>query len=184
MSTTLEGVDPHKQPSFPLSNRLWRFSWGIVYSLFFRPSPRPLHAWRAFLLRSFGAKLGCDCHIYPKAIIWAPRNLVCEDVVAIADFANVYNPDKVYLGSHSIISQEAYLCGATHDYESAEFPLISAPITVGPYAWICARSTVQMGVTVAEGAILGLGGIATKNLEPWTVYAGIPAREIKKRVLK
>jgi putative colanic acid biosynthesis acetyltransferase WcaF len=181
MSTPPLEIDPHTQPSFSLSNRLRRLLWGILYTLLFRYSPRPFHAWRSFLLRCCGASLGESCHIYPKSIIWAPWNLICEDLVAIADEANIYNPDKVYLGSHCIISQAAYLCGASHDYESAAFPLISAPITVGPYAWICARATLQMGVTVGEGAILGLGAVATKDLEPWFVYAGIPARKIKRR---
>lgn len=184
MSLITRPVDPHTQPSFPLSNRVRRLVWGIIYVLLFRFSPRPCHRWRAFLLRCCGARMGKDCHVYPKATIWAPWNLVCEDVVGIADSANIYNPDKVYLGSHCTISQEAYLCGATHDYESAEFPLISAPIHVGPYAWVCARATVQMGVTIAEGAILGLGSIATRDLEPWSVYAGIPARMIKRREIR
>lgn len=184
MPVLIDGIDPHTLPSFSLSNRARRLLWGIIYTLLFRPSLRPFHAWRSFLLRCCGAKLGKNCHIYPKAIIWAPWNLVCEDLVAIADGANIYNPDTVTLGSHCIISQEAYLCGATHDYEAAAFPLIAAPIAIGPYAWVCARSTVLMGVTIAEGAILGLGGIATRDLEPWGVYAGIPARKIKQRELK
>jgi len=67
-----EVTDAHTGPSFPLSNRIGRAVWHIVYVLLFRISPKPLHAWRAFLLRLFGAKLGEGCHIYPKTIIWAP----------------------------------------------------------------------------------------------------------------
>lgn len=59
--------------------------------------------------------------------------------------------------------------------------MISAPIVVEKYAWICARATVQMGVTISEGAILGLGAVATKDLEPWSIYAGVPAKKIKNR---
>jgi putative colanic acid biosynthesis acetyltransferase WcaF len=175
--------DPYLKQAFPLGSRFMRFAWGIVYTLLFRPSPRPLHGWRAFLLRCFGAKLGKGCHIYPKARIWAPWNLVCGEVVAVADEAIIYNPSPITLGSHATISQQAYLCGATHDYEVPEFPLISSPISVGAYAWVCARATVQPGVSVAEGAVLALGSIATRNLEPWSVYAGIPARKIKGRVI-
>ena len=159
-----------------------RLAWDIVYVLLFRPSPRFLPGWRALLLRLFGAKLGRKCRIYPKARVWAPWNLVCEDVVAIADEAIIYNPSLIYLASHSIVSQQAYLCGATHDYNDATFRLVSAPIRIGAYAWICARATVHPGVIVAEGAVLGLGAIATRNLEAWSVNAGVPARKIKDRV--
>jgi putative colanic acid biosynthesis acetyltransferase WcaF len=133
------------------------------------------------VLRCFGAKLGSTCHIYPNAVIWAPWNLVCGDVVAIADGAVIYNPSLIQLGSHAIVSQEAYLCGATHDYESSDFRFVTLPISIGSYAWVCARATVQCGIRVGDGAILGLGAIATKDLEPWTVYAGIPARRVKDR---
>jgi putative colanic acid biosynthesis acetyltransferase WcaF len=100
----------------------------------------------------------------------------------VADEAIIYNPSKVHLGSHCTISQEAYLCGATHDYESPEFPLVHFPITIGEYAWICARSTVQPGVQVGAGSVLGLGSVATHDLDPWYVYAGLPARKLKPRV--
>jgi putative colanic acid biosynthesis acetyltransferase WcaF len=176
--------DPYLAPAFPLGNRLRRFAWGIVYALLFRPSPRSLHAWRSFLLRAFGATIGPNCHIYPGARIWAPWNLFCADQAAIADGAVVYNPRQVTLGSHAIISQEAYLCGATHDYEDPGFPLVSSEISIGAYAWVCARATVQPGVSVGEGAVLALGAVATRNLDAWSVYAGIPARKIKARVLQ
>lgn len=178
---TIQGTDPYTLPAFPISNRLARAVWGVVYLTLFRPSPRPLHAWRVWLLRRFGAKIGPGCAIYPAVRIWAPWNLECGDVVAIADEVVIYNPQPISLGSHCIVSQQAYLCGATHDYMNPAFPLIASPIRIGPYAWICARAVVQPGVTVNEGAVLGLAGVATKDLAPWTVYAGIPARKIKDR---
>jgi len=164
-----------------MRNKMARALWGMVYVFLFRPSPRPLHAWRASLLRLFGATIGPGCHIYPKARIWAPWKLKCEDVVAIADEAIIYNPSLITLGSHSTISQQAYLCGATHDYDDPAFPMISRPITIEPFSWVCARATVQMGVTMGTGSVLGLGAIATKDLEAWSVYTGIPARKVKDR---
>jgi putative colanic acid biosynthesis acetyltransferase WcaF len=181
-SHTVAGAsDPFLRPSFPLAHRVRRQLWNIVALLLFRPSPRPAHAWRAFLLGLFGARLGKDCHIYPSVEIWAPWNLRCGEVVAIADGAVIYNPQLVSIGSHAIISQQAYLCGASHDYTDPAFPLVSAPIQIGARAWICARAAVQMNVRVGEGAVLGLASVATRDLEPWTVYAGIPARPIKSR---
>jgi putative colanic acid biosynthesis acetyltransferase WcaF len=52
---------------------------------------------------------------------------------------------------------------------------------IGSYAWVCARASVAPGVNVGEGAVLGLGSVATRNLEPWTVYAGVPAVKVKDR---
>jgi putative colanic acid biosynthesis acetyltransferase WcaF len=176
-----QAADAYTQPAFPLSNRLRRLFWNITWLLLFRPSPRPAHAWRAFLLKLFGARLGPDCHIYPAARIWAPWNLVCADHVAIADGVEVYNPAPIELKSHVIVSQGAYLCGATHDYNDSRFPLLAFRMTIERHAWICARAAVLPGVNVAEGAVLGLGAIAGRDLDPWTVYSGNPAQPVRQR---
>jgi putative colanic acid biosynthesis acetyltransferase WcaF len=94
----------------------------------------------------------------------------------------LYNPSLFYLASHCIVSQGAYLCGATHEYNHPEFRLISFPMRVGPYAWICARAIVHPRVNIGVGAVLGLGSIATRDLEPFGVYAGAPAEKVKERL--
>ena len=175
------GAEPFLRPSFSRTNRLARGAWMLVESTVFRFSPRAFFGWRRLLLRVFGAKLGERCHIHRRVRIWAPWNLHCEDLVTLADEVVVYNPSLVFLATHSIVSQQAYLCGAGHDYTQPAFPMISAPIRIGAYAWIGARAVVQMGVTVGERSILALGAIATRDIEPWTIYAGVPARKLKDR---
>jgi putative colanic acid biosynthesis acetyltransferase WcaF len=182
MYRAAQSGDPYLRPSFPMSNRMRRLAWSVCCTLLFRTSPRPFHSWRALLLRCFGATLGPHCHFYPKSRIWAPWNLFCADGVSLADEAEIYNPSPVSLGSHAIVSQQAYICGATHDYNDPSFPLISFPISLGAYSWVCARASVCPGVNLGDGAVLGLGSVATHDLEPWTVYAGVPAQAIKQRV--
>ncbi len=174
-------ADPYLRPAFTLEDRIYRMLWGIVHALLYRPSPRPLHAWRATLLRLFGAKMGPACHFYPASKIWSPRMLVCADQVTLGDGAEIYNPSLLTMGSHAIVSQNAYICGATHDYDDPAFPLYSMPMTLGAYSWVCARASVAPGVNLAEGAVLGLGAVATRDLEPWSIYAGNPAKKIKER---
>jgi putative colanic acid biosynthesis acetyltransferase WcaF len=174
--------DPHLEPTYSLQNRLFRAAWGIVYATLYRPSPRPFHGWRCFLLRLFGAQLAPGVHPYPTARIWAPWNLICDDAASIGEDAIIYNPKPLHLGSHAIVSQYAFICGATHDYEDPLFPTVSYPMSLGAYSWICARACVQPGVQVGEGAVLALASVATRNLEPWTVYGGVPAKPLKKRI--
>ena len=57
-------------------------------------------------------------------------------------------------GARSSLSQEAYICAGTHDYTSLAMPLVTAPITVGADAWICARALIGPGVTVGDGAVV------------------------------
>lgn len=174
--------NPYHRASFTLKNQLARLIWQITYLLLYRTSPRPMHAWRSMLLRLFGAKMGPGCHFYPTGKVWAPWNLVCEDYCTLAGGAEIYNPSPVFLGSHCILSQQAYVCGATHDYNHPEFPMISYRMSLGAYSWICARASVSPGVNVGSGAVLGLGSVATRDLEPWTVYSGVPAVKVRMRV--
>jgi putative colanic acid biosynthesis acetyltransferase WcaF len=174
-------ADPYLRPAFSFRDRARRLNWNICWAVLYRTSPRPLHSWRSFLLRLFGAKMGPNCHFYPKSKVWAPWNLICADQVTAGDGVEIYNPAPVTLGSHAILSQEAYVCGATHDYDDPAFPLIAYAMNIGAYAWVCARASVAPGVNVGEGAVLGLGSVATRSLDAWTVYAGVPAVKVKER---
>lgn len=174
-------ADPYLRPAFAARDRARRLVWNLCRAVLYRPSPRRLHAWRAFLLRRFGATLGEDCHFYPGSKVWAPWNLVCADQVTAADGAEIYNPSPMRFGSHAILSQDALVCGATHDYEDPCFPLLAYAMDFGAYTWVCARASVAPGVSMGEGSVLGLGSVATRNLEPWGVYAGVPAVKVKER---
>lgn len=178
---TRGNADAYLRPAFPLRLRVKRFAWNMVWGFLYRFSPRSLHGWRAMLLRTFGAKMGPNCHFYPRSKVWAPWNLICADQVTAGDGAEIYNPSPMTFGSHAILSQDSYVCGATHDYDDPAFPLIAFAMQVGAYSWVCARASVAPGVNIGEGAVLGLGSVATRDLDPWTVYAGVPAGKVKAR---
>lgn len=57
-------------------NRIAHAAWNTVYILLFPFSLRPCRGWHRVLLRLFGASIGKDCQIYPKAVISVPWNLV------------------------------------------------------------------------------------------------------------
>lgn len=162
-------------------NRLARAVWGVSFALLFRPTPRPLHAWRAALLRVFGARLGRGVKVYNSARIWAPWNLVMGDYSVLGDAVDCYAVNRVEIGAHSIVSQYSFLCTATHDVDQPHFPLVTAPIVIGAHAWVAADVFVGPGVTIGEGAVVGARSSVFKDVEPWTVVGGTPARLIRRR---
>ena len=173
--------DPYLTHPFSLENKLRRLVWKICWALLCRWTPRPLHSWRIFVLRRFGARLGTNNAVYPDARIWAPWLLETGDLVTIGPGVEVYNPGGVRMGHHAILSQNSYLCGATHDYDVQEFTYVKKEIVLEPYVWICARATILPGVHCGEGAVLGAAGVTSRDLEPWTLYAGNPCRRVKAR---
>lgn len=161
---------------------LYRVLWGVGYWVF-RLSPRPFFGWRRLILRCFGARVGRQVHMYPSTRIYFPWNLSVGDWSAIGEEALIYNLGPVTIGSRTTISHRAHLCAGTHDYTRLDLPLIKPSITVGDQAWICADAFVGPGVTVGQGAVVGARAVVTKDVQPWIVVAGNPAREIRKREL-
>lgn len=179
----IQGSDPYTQPSFSLGNRMARGLWGVVWLIFFCPSPRPLHAWRRLLLRLFGTKLGKHVHVYPNVKVWAPWQLIIGDRVGIADGVTLYNMALMEIGDHCVVSQGAHLCGGTHDIDSANFQLVAKPIKLEKNVWVCAEAFIGPGVTIAEGCVVGARAVVVKSIvEPWSVWVGNPA--VKKRMRK
>ena len=179
MSDILKDTDAHTQPSFSLKNRILRFFWIIVYVLLFEFSPRPLHGWRSFLLRLFGAKVGRGCHIYPRVKIWAPWNLKMGDYSCLADHAVCDSMDKIIIGKKVVISQGARLITGTHDYEDPGFRLCTKPINIGSNTWIAAEAFICPGITIGERTVIGARSVITHDMPAWMVCAGNPCRPIK-----
>jgi putative colanic acid biosynthesis acetyltransferase WcaF len=159
-----------------------RVLWTLAYPLF-RCSPRIAFAWRAFLLRRFGARIGQHVHIYPRADIELPWMLVIDDFSSVADGARIYNLGPVHIGKRATISYGAHICAGTHDYEKATFPLLRVPIEIGDDAWICADAFLAPGVSVGIGAVVAARAVVVDNVPPWTVVAGHPARVVKPRTI-
>lgn len=167
-----------------LSNKLYRLSWNLIYPIFFRPFRLPqFNFWRIFLLRLFGAKIGQNCKIHATVKVWSPSKLIIGDLVAIGFDVLLYNPGQILIGNKITISQRAHLCSASHDISLKSNPLIIAPIVVEDRAWIAADAFIGMGVTISQGAVVGGRASVFKNIEPWTVVGGNPAKFIKNRVI-
>ena len=127
---------------------------------------------------------GRHMSFYPSVQIWAPWNIEMGNFVAIDDEVNLYSVAKITVGTKVAISREAFICTASHDISRPERPLVTAPIVIADGVWIGARATILPGVRIGEGAIVAANAVVTKDVEPWTVVAGNPAKVIKQRVLK
>ena len=84
--------------SFTLQNRIKRSIWFLVYTLFFRFTPPQMHAWRIFLLRLFGSKIGQHCAVYPRVKIWAPWNLEMGNYSCLSTDVICYSQSKISIG--------------------------------------------------------------------------------------
>ncbi|MDH6312731.1 putative colanic acid biosynthesis acetyltransferase WcaF [Parabacteroides sp. PFB2-10] len=171
--------------SLSRKHQLIRMLWAIVWNVFARPLPRSIGSgWKRFLLRAFGAKIHSTAIVYSSTKVYYPANLEMDIHACLASGVNCYNVAPIKIGANTTVSQGAYLCTASHDITNPLHPLITAPIIIEDQAWIAADAFVGMGVTIGQGAVVGARAAVFKNVEPWTVVGGNPAKFIKKRIIE
>ena len=178
-------VDVSDVPSpHSFNNKVRRVAWSIIWSLFYRVSPKPFHGWRRFLLRSFGAKIGNGAKPHASARVWAPWNLVMGDHSCLSHHVDCYSVNRISIGCHATVSQYSFICTASHDISDKNMKLVSEPIEIGDMAWIAADAFIGPGVEIGEGAVVGARSSVFKNVEPWTVVGGSPSKFIKDRCIE
>lgn len=88
---------------------------------------------------------------------------------------------KITTGSDVSIGPEATILTLGHDPQSTDMVVRGGDVCVCDRVWIGYRALVLPGVTISEGAVVGAGAVVTKNVEPYSIVAGNPARVIGQR---
>jgi putative colanic acid biosynthesis acetyltransferase WcaF len=172
-----------QKASFSLRNRIGRSLFMFVWALFAAWTPPPAHRWRCMILRLFGARIGSRVRLYGSTVIWLPANLSIGDSSIVGPRVRLYNQGRIDIGAGTVVSQGAHVVASTHDVTDPLFQLVIRPVHIADRAWIAADAFVGPGVRVGEGAVLGARGVAVRNLDPFMIYGGNPARPIKLRVM-
>ncbi len=184
---------PTQSPTTPEQGNRWpyspshyaaRLAWGIVRGTVWKLAWKRVPSLRCLILKTFGTKTNLKTELAGSCRVEMPWNLTLGEYTAIGPRVHLYNLGEMVIGKRTIISQDCYLCGGTHDYASPTFELIRSKIVVGDDVWIAAGAFIGPGVTVGDGAVIGACSVVTKDVPPWTVVAGNPAKVIKPRVMK
>lgn len=156
--------------------------WRLVEASLFRWSPRPLHGFRAFLLRLFGARIAVGTVVvFPSVRTTFPWKLTLDEHAMIGPGVIIYNLATVHVRRGANLSQNVHLCAGTHDYLRWDMPLVARPITIGENAWIAADAFIGPGVEIGELTVVGARSVVMKSLPAGKVCAGNPCRPIKDR---
>lgn len=166
------------------THRKKRLLWRVVNYTLFRVFPLSMcKSYRNFLLRLFGAKIDKDALVYSSCVIYAPWNLILGRA-CIGPKTEIYNKDFVFIGDDCVISQGSYLCTASHDINDLMLPLKTSSIIINDKVWVASYTFIGPGVIIGEGAVVGARAAVFKDVAPWTVVGGNPAKYIKDRVIK
>jgi putative colanic acid biosynthesis acetyltransferase WcaF len=179
--TDLSAYNNH--PFHPGGNALKRFLWYYLNAVFFKTSLIPSSSLKVFLLRLFGSKIGKNVTIKPCVNIKYPWFLSIGDQTWVGENVWIDSLVMVSIGAHVCLSQGAVLLTGSHDYKKTTFNLITKELILEDGVWIGAGAIVNLGITAASHSILTSGSVATKNMEPYSIYQGNPAVKIRERYI-
>lgn len=180
MNSNIEFTSP-----YTTLNRIKRMIWIISWTLLAKPFPKSTaNFWKVILLRCFGAKIAKNAYVYSNAKIFMPWNLVMEEHACIASGVDCYNAAPIIIKKNATVSQRAYLCTASHNISSSHHEQIERSIVIEERAWVAAEAFIGPGVTIGTGAVVGARAVVFKDVYPWTVVGGNPAKYIKNRIIK
>lgn len=176
---------PEYKNQLSVKNKIGRLLWMIICPILFRPFPsRLFRSYRNNILRLFGAKIAKSANVHSSVKIWAPWFLTMEEGACIDDKVHLHNVNMVTLKPYATISQESFICPGTHDITSLQHEMVSWPITIGEHAWVAVRAFIGPGVNIGDYAVVGASASVFKDVEPWSIVGGNPAKFIKKREFK
>lgn len=142
----------------------------------------PSHFFRNLILRLFfRMDLDNNSVLYSGFTIRNPKKIKIGRGTVVGYSCELDGRKGITIGENVNISSDVKLYTLQHDYNSYGFDAIGGPIIVNDYAWISVRAIVLPGVVIGEGAVVAAGAVVTKNVDPYTVVGGVPAKKISDR---
>jgi len=141
----------------------------------------PSHCCRRFFYRAAGIKIGKGSTIHTGARFYDPRNISIGEDSIIGEGVVLDGRDKLMIGSHVDIASEVMIYNSEHDVNNENFVATNATVKIEDYVFIGPRVIVLAGVTVGRGAVVGAGAVVTKDVPPYAIVGGVPAKIIGER---
>lgn len=154
--------------------------------LFSLPRYRLINKIKALFLSFNGAKIGKRTVFYPGVWIAPGRNLIVGDDVDFALGVLITTGGGVTIGDRALIGYRAQIISANHVIPGTELPIFDSghdkkPVVIEQDSWVGANSIVLPGVTIGEGAVIAAGSVVTRDVAPFSIVGGNPAKLIKMR---
>jgi len=162
--------------------RRWRDVWSdlrlrLLTDLGYFPS----HRVRGYFYRRAGLVIDRTSSIHWRAEFYAPERITIGRYCTIGDSSFLDGRSGLVIGDCVNFGSHVSVYTRQHDVDSPDFAEVGAPVVIGDYAWVSSHSIVLPGVTIGEGAVVAAGSVVTKDVAPYTLVGGNPARYIRDR---
>ncbi|NEM97606.1 acyltransferase [Pontibacter sp. BT327] len=156
----------------------------IIFAL---PRHKIFNFIKSGFLRSMGSKVGTGITYYPRIKVSPGTNLVLGNHVDLAWGVLITTGGGVEIGDRSLIGYNTQIFSANHVIPPRPQQIFTSghekkKVKIGKDVWIGAGCIILPGVTIGEGAVVAGGSVVTKDVAPFTIVGGNPAKILKERI--
>ena len=141
----------------------------------------PSRHFRRGIDKLMGARFEKGSFLFRRTEVLFPKGILIGDHTTVGWFTLLDARGGIKIGNNVTIASYAKLITGSHDINSPEFKAKFLPIIIDDYAWICTGATICQNVHIGEGAVVATGAVVVKDVEPYTVVGGVPAKVIGTR---
>lgn len=141
----------------------------------------PFHSVRKAFYRASGVKIGKGSFIHMGARFYLPSQVSIGDGTVVGDHCFMDGRAPLTIGNNVDIASKVMIYNSEHDINSDGFDPIEEPVEIEDYVFIGPRAIILPGVKVGKGAVVGAGAVVTKDIAPFKIVGGVPAKEIGER---
>lgn len=141
----------------------------------------PIWSVRRWLLKIIRAKIGTGTYINRKCYIMDPNRLKIGTFSHVNRMCTLDARGGISIGDSVSVSHGVMLMSGSHEYNTKNFNVKYLPIEIEDYVWIGCGAIILQGVTIGKGAVVSAGAVVTKNVDPYTIVGGVPAKPIGTR---
>jgi acetyltransferase-like isoleucine patch superfamily enzyme len=167
-----------------IQNRFWTVLLELEVFILIVVGYIPLHHVRRFFYRLAGMSIGQGSTIHTLARFYDPANVVIGKDTIIGEGAVLDGRDRLRIGDHVDFASEVMVYNAQHDVNDPAFKAVQGPVTIEDYVFVGPRAIILPGITIGKGAVVAAGAVVTKDVEPFAIVGGVPAKVIGERTQK
>ncbi len=143
----------------------------------------PFHHIRRFFYRLAGVEIGKGTSLHMQLTLYNPTHISIGKDTIIGERTVLDGREKLSIGNHVDIASEVMIYNGEHNINDASFAPEMKPVVIEDYVFIGPRAIILPGIIIKKGAVVAAGAVVTKNVEAYSIVAGVPAKEIGKRKL-
>ena len=141
----------------------------------------PFHCFRKFFYRIAGIKIGKGSTIHMYARFYDPRNIEIGEDTIVGEFVVLDGRDRLKIGNHVAIASEVMIYNSEHDINDHNFKAVLGKVIIEDYVFIGPRAIILPNVIIGKGAVVAAGAVVTKDIPPFNIVGGVPAKIIGER---